>query len=391
VGGPVRRLGPTLVDVPRGGHHAWIASSIRLAAVVAATAIVSPLVARADELAFRPVVEHAAFPTNLAFAPDGRAFYTERQTGRIRIIGRSGTVRPAPFATLPVDARNEELGLLGLALHPNFEDDPWAYAYYSGTDGYNHLVRIRAEGDTGGTPENLLTLLSTQSGWHNGGDLAFGPDGDLYVAVGDGHVAERAQRDDSLGGKILRVGDDGSIPRDNPLRPDSPVFATGIRNSFGLCFAPDGALWETENGPTRWDELNRIQAGGDYGWPAHLGPGAAERFVAPAFAWRAEIVPTGCLVQRDGSILVGDFHGDLHRVAFADDDGTLTDTVVATFDHGITDVERAPDGRLYVVTADGIWLRSPSSGGGPLTPIGIVVLAVLTGLLLLARRRLEPR
>jgi glucose/arabinose dehydrogenase len=390
MGGHVRRIDPTLVGVPRAARHAWTASSIGLAVVVAATAVVSPVVARADELTFRPLVEHAMFPTNLAFAPDGRAFYTERQTGRIRIIERSGTVRPSPFATLPVEAGNEELGLLGLALDPDFGQNPWVYAYYSGTDGHNHLVRIRAEGDTGGAPENLLNLLPTRSGWHNGGDLVFGPDGDLYVAVGDGHLAERAQDDGSLGGKILRLRDDGSIPRDNPLGPDSPVFATGIRNSFGLCVGPDGALWETENGPTRWDELNRIRAGGNYGWPARLGPGAANGFVPPAFAWRIEIVPTGCLAQRDGSILVGDFHGDLHRVAFADD-GTASDTVVATFDAGITDVERAPDGRLCVVTANVIWLRDSSADRGPLTPVGILVLAVLIGLLLLARRRLEPR
>jgi glucose/arabinose dehydrogenase len=378
------------VGVLRTARRRWIGASIGLAAIVVAATAGPPLTASAAEIAFQPVVEHAQFPTNLAFAPDGRAFYTEKETGRIRIIGASGRLLPTPFATLPVDARLTEVGLLGLALHPDFAGDPWVYAYYSGSDGYNHIVRIREQDGTGGTPQTLVTLLSTENGWHNGGDLAFGADGALYAAVGDGHVAERAQDEGSLGGKILRVDDDGAIPADNPFGPGSPVYAMGIRNSFGLCFGPDGVLWETENGPTEWDELNRIEAGANYGWPAHLGPGAAEGFVPPAFAWRTEIVPTGCLVQKDGSILVGDFRGDLHRVAFRSD-GAPADTVVATFDAGITDVERAPDGRLYVVTADGIWVRSGSSDGGPLTPAGIGILAVLIGLLLLARRRLRPR
>jgi glucose/arabinose dehydrogenase len=378
------------VGVLRSARPCWIGAWIGVAAIVAATTMGTALTACAAEVAFQPVVEHAQFPTNLAFAPDGRAFYTEKETGRIRIIGASGRLRPVPFATLPVDATLTEVGLLGLALHPDFADDPWVYAYFSGSDGSNHIVRIREQDGVGEAPQPLVTLLSTENGWHNGGDIAFGPDGELYAVVGDGHVPERAQDEGSLGGKILRVDDDGSIPPDNPFGPDSPVYALGIRNSFGLCFGPDGALWETENGPTEWDELNRIEAGANYGWPAHLGPGAAEGFVPPAFAWRTEIVPTGCLVQKDGSILVGDFRGDLHRIAFRSD-GTPADTVVATFDAGITDVERAPDGRVYVVTADGIWVRSGASSGGPLTPGGIVILAVLIGLLLFARRRLRPR
>jgi glucose/arabinose dehydrogenase len=361
------------------------------ALATAALALV-PASARADELAFQAVVEHAAFPTNLAFARDGRAFYAEKDTGRIRVIGASGALRATPFATLSVDAGANEMGLLGLALHRDAGGDTWLFAYYSGEDGHNHLARIRADGDTGGPPEELLRLLPTENGWHNGGDLAFASDGTLLVAVGEGHVAERAQDRSSLGGKILRVADDGSIPPDNPFGADSPVYAMGIRNSFGLCIAPDGAVWETENGPGEWDELNRIEPGANYGWPAHLGPGEADGFTPPVFAWRRVVVPTGCLVQRDGSILVGDFNGDLHEIAFPTGGAEPTDTVVATFEQGITDVERAPDGRLYVATADGIWVRGARvDGRGPFTPAGIVILLALLGLLMFARSRLDRR
>ncbi|MGZ4125473.1 MAG: PQQ-dependent sugar dehydrogenase [Actinomycetota bacterium] len=371
---------------------------------IATAASVVPAQAATPRLTFRAVVANASFPTNLAFAPDGRAFYTEKDTGNIRVIDANGSVMPKPFATVPVDGA-AEMGLLGLALHPDFAANPWVYAYYSDArDGHNHLVRIRADGDVGGAPQNLLTLLPTVTGYHNGGDLAFGTDGTLFVAVGEGHVADRAQDPSSLGGKILRLNDDGSIPADNPFGADSPVYAMGIRNSFGLCVARGGTLWETENGPDAWDELNRIEPGGNYGWPDHLGPGAADGFTPPVFAWHDVIVPTGCAVDRTGSIYVGDFHGDLHLLSFPSSGpsagpspgpssgrATPTDTLVAGFDAGITDVKWSPDGRLYVVTSNGIWVRSGATSGGPFTPAGIVVLIALVALLYVMRRRLDGR
>jgi glucose/arabinose dehydrogenase len=362
-----------------------------MAVLAATTAVATPASGQTETLSFTPIVPDAAFPTNLAIASDGRTFFAEKDTGRIRILDASGEVRPAPFAMLPIEARVNEMGLLGLALDPGFPSRPWVYAYYSGTDGRNHLVRIRADGDTGGSPEELLTLLPTVNGLHNGGDLAFGTDGELYVAVGEGQVSERAQDRSSLGGKILRLEPDGSIPSDNPF-PGSPVDALGIRNSFGLCVADDGTLWETENGPSEWDELNRIEPGANYGWPAHLGPGAGDGFTPPVFAWRNVIVPTGCVVDPDGSLLVGDFSGDLHRITFPPG-AAPRDGVVASFDEGITDVERTPAGRLFVATANAIYVRTAggSTSGAPFTPAGVLIFVGLLALLYLARRRLERR
>jgi glucose/arabinose dehydrogenase len=377
------------------------ASSFLAAAAVVAAAV--PVVAGAAtaqttasvRFTFRPIVRGAAFPTNLAFAPDGHAFYAEKDTGRIRVIDANGTLLDRPFATLPVDHSSQEMGLLGLTLQPGFDAGPWVYAYYSDArDGRNHLVRIRANGDVGGAPENLLTLLPTVNGYHNGGDLVFGTDGDLYVAVGEGHEPARAQDPSSLGGKILRVTREGGVPPDNPFGGRSPVYALGIRNSFGLCMdRRNGTIWETENGPSEWDELNRIEAGSNYGWPEHLGPGLAGGFTPPVFAWRDEIVPTGCTVAPDGSLYVGSYHAELHHVTVRAGSAP-TDAVVATFDTGITDVETAPDGRLYVVTANAIYVKTGSTASasrGPLSPGGIIVLLALVGLLLLARRRLDRR
>jgi glucose/arabinose dehydrogenase len=370
---------------------------------------------------FQPLATGLAFPTNVAFAPDGRVFFTEKDTGRVRIM-RDGRLLPDPFATLPVDGGGEK-GLLGIALDPAFPAEPWVYVYYSdATDHRNRLVRIRAEGDVGTERQTLLDLLPTVNGYHNGGDLAFGPDGKLYVVTGEAHEAERAQDPNDLGGKVLRLNPDGTVPADEPFGPRSPVYALGIRNSFGICFDPgSGGLWETENGPSSDDEVNRIVAGKDYGWPEQLGPGGAPAYVDPVLDFEDVIVPTGCAVT-DGVLYFGDFHGDLHRLVIptiGSDAPTSEEDVVATFDSGVTDVAVVPPGlpdggALYVVTSDAIYRAtvvptspvpaSPSAGSAP-TPsqspgeplsglrsgAGIVVLAVILGALFLVRARLSRR
>jgi glucose/arabinose dehydrogenase len=359
---------------------------------------------------FEPVATDLAFPTNLAFSADGRVFFTEKDSGNVRIL-QEDRVLPEPFSTLPVDGGGEK-GLLGIALDPGFPEEPWVYVYYSdAADGRNRLVRIRAEGDVGTERRTLLELLPTVNGYHNGGDLAFGPDGKLYVVTGEAHEAARAQDPNDLGGKILRLNPDGSFPADNPFGPTSPVFALGIRNSFGLCFDPgSGALWETENGPSSDDEVNQIRAGQNYGWPDQLGPGGAPGFVDPVLDFPEVIVPTGCAFAH-GAVWFGDYHGELHR-ATLDSDGARQESV-RTFDAGIADVARGPDGSLWVATVDAIYREagavsaspsptgsrsSPAPTAGPEEPLsglrsgaGIVVLLLILGALFLVRSRLMRR
>jgi aldose sugar dehydrogenase len=326
---------------------------------------------------FQPVVEGVAFPTNMAFAPDGRVFFTEKETGHVRIL-RGDRVLPRPFTTLPVLGGGER-GLLGIALHPDFENEPWVYLYLSDpADARNRVVRLRADGDTGGAAETVIDGPPAASGYHNGGDLVFGPDGMLYVSTGEAHDPELAQDPTDVGGKILRIEPDGSVPSDNPFGRDDPVYASGIRNSFGLCFNPvTGDLWETENGPDRDDEVNRIVAGGNYGWPDQLGRGGGPEFVDPELVYPDPVVPTGCSVSPDGtSLFFGDFGGVVHRAELAPPgyERVSRDEEFATVPGGIVDVAVAPDRSVWLATPDTLWRstfrleQARSDDGGTPTP-----------------------
>ena len=385
-----------------------------------ALSLVLPAPARAQDLeVLEREVDGLGFAVNVAFAPDGTMFVADKDVGLIRLV-RGGELLPDPFAELPVLVTTNETGLLGIAVHPDFPDEPWVYAYFTdASDGFNRLVRIRADGDRGTDVQTLLDLLPTTE-IHNGGDMAFGPDGRLYLVTGDGAVPEHAQDPTSLGGKVLRLNPDGSVPADNPFGTDDPVFALGIRNSFGLCFDPaTGDLWETENGPENDDEVNRIVAGGNYGWPLQLGPGGEAAFVDPVVDFPEIVVPTGCAFDTRGEVLYfgGGYSGDLFRVDV--DAGTAS--VVLNVEGGIIDVARAPDGSLRLVTPTAIYrseaapadstavpsptgateasappseTASPGAGGRPGgvgTGAGIVVLALLVGGLLLMRSRLLRR
>jgi glucose/arabinose dehydrogenase len=198
------------------------------------------------------------------------------------------------------------------------------------------------------------------------------------------------------------------VPDDNPLGPDNPVYALGIRNSFGLCFDPvTGDLWETENGPTSDDEVNRIVAGGNYGWPDQLGPGGAPAFVDPVLVFPDEIVPTGCAVSADGRRLYfGSYRGGLYAADLSSDGRRLgTPGRIPGIDASVIDVARAPDGSIYLTTTDSL-LRlvgtpsgSPVPAGSPTSPgsgavgtgVGLVIAAVLIGGLILLRRRILRR
>ncbi len=210
-------------------------------------------------------------PVGFTFTPDGRIVYVERDTGEIRSHDPKSGADRLFFRIGGVNSEGER-GALGVALHPRWPRQPFVYVYVTRGPGSaplrNQLVRLRS---VRGHGRNMQVLLQSPIGSrqnHNGGRIAFGPDGKLYVVIGDGgEDASTAQ--DLTGeprGKILRLNPNGSVPDSNPF-PGSRVWSYGHRNSIGFAFDPrTGNLWETENGPTCNDEINLIVAGGNFGW-----------------------------------------------------------------------------------------------------------------------------
>ncbi|MEW6047604.1 MAG: PQQ-dependent sugar dehydrogenase [Bacillota bacterium] len=260
---------------------------------------------------FRPTVEEVRVetwvsglevPWSLVFLPDGRALVSERP-GRIRLI-ENGVLRPEPWAVLDVRHRGEG-GLMGLAVHPRFPEQPYVYAMMTVAVGgavENRVVRLRDLG-LRGELDRIVVQGIPGGDLHNGGRIAFGPDGMLYVTTGEIFQGSRAQDLESLAGKVLRLTPDGGVPPDNPFvgRPGrDEIFTYGHRNPQGLAWHPEtGQLFASEHGPTGergWrghDEINGLVPGANYGWPAVIGAPGDPRFVDPLIYWEAGLPPAG--------------------------------------------------------------------------------------------------
>ena len=294
--------------------------------------------------AFEDVATGFDVPWGLVFLPDGSALLSERDTARILSVSADGGVTEIG----PVEGVQPggEGGLLGLAVAP---DSPEAvYAYFTAAED-NRVVRMPYRGGALEAAEVVVDGIP-KAGNHNGGRLAFGPDGKLYVSTGDASRPERAQDLDSLGGKILRLNPDGSIPADNPF-DGSPVFSYGHRNVQGLAFDDDGNLWASEFGQNTWDELNLIQAGQNYGWPVVEGVGGDDRFVDPVAQWSTdEASPSGIAFVRD-TVFMAALRGErLWQIPVPDGTaGSPADFAVGEFGR-LRHAEVAPDGSLWVLT-----------------------------------------
>src|SRR2546427_11520879 len=210
------------------------------------------------------------FPVSLRFAPDGRIFFTEKNTGNVRIIQKNGTLLSSPFATINSVFNVEEAGLLGIALDPAFSSNNYVYVYYTYRDGqsYTHgrIVRYTASGNTGTSVRDIFDVTSSAPNtvYHNGGYIKFGPDGKLYAMVGEFHQDQQAQNQGSMTGKMLRMNPDGSVPSDNPTA-GSLDYASGIRNSFGFDFDPsNNRLIATMPGLNSDDKILIIVRNGNY-------------------------------------------------------------------------------------------------------------------------------
>ena len=288
-------------------------------------------------------------PWGLGFLPDGTAVVTERDEAKVLAISPTGAV--SELGAIAGVAPGGEGGLLGVAVSPTFIRDNLLYVYYS-ADDENRVAIVTLRDGALASQRDILTGIPRAS-IHNGGRLRFGPDGLLYVGTGESGDRPLAQDLSSLGGKILRLAPDGSPAAGNPF-PDAPlVYSYGHRNVQGLAFDPEGRLWASEFGQNTWDELNLIQAGGNYGWPEQEGQGAGTEFVQPQRVWpTSEASPSGVAVL-DGSVWMAGLRGTRLWQIPVSGGGTLDPVPHLAGEYGrLRTVEPAPDGSLWVMTSN---------------------------------------
>jgi glucose/arabinose dehydrogenase len=244
-------------------------------------------------------------PTSMALAPDGRIFVLE-QGGSVRVI-ENGQLLSTPFLTLNVDSQGER-GLLGIAFDPSFTTNHFLYLYYTvpTPPEHNRVSRFTANGNVAvpGSEHVLLDVDDLSSATnHNGGGLHFGPDGRLFLGVGENATGSNSQTLTNLLGKLLRFNSDGTIPTDNPFYGSASgknraIWALGLRNPFTFAFQPGtGRLFINDVGQSTWEEIDEGTAGANYGWPTTEGPTNDPRFVGPLYAYQhSSGTPTGCAI-----------------------------------------------------------------------------------------------
>jgi glucose/arabinose dehydrogenase len=318
--------------------------------------------------------DQLAFPWSMAFLPDGGILITERP-GRLRIF-RDGALQPEPIAGVPAVRAREQGGLLDIALHPDFSHNGLLYLTYLKDvpgGGTTALAQAHFDGTAlTGWKDIFVADAANASDGNAGSRVVFGRDGMLYVSVGDRHEKSPAQDLTNHKGKVIRLRDDGSVPKDNPFvgRPGArpEIFAYGLRNPQGLTVHPEtGALWEHEHGPRGGDEVNVLSAGANYGWPSityginYDGTIVSHDTALPGMEqprtyWVPSIGPSGMTFYTGdkfpkwrGNLFVGAMAGAHVRRLVVDGLRVVHQEEVFKGPR-IRDVRQGPDGLLYLLT-----------------------------------------
>lgn len=324
------------------------------------------------------IAEGLEYPWGLAFLPDGRMLVTERP-GRLRIVGKDGKLDPQPVAGLPSIAATGQGGLLDVALHPRFADNGLVYLSFSarGVTGVGTEV---AHGKlVGNRLENVQVIFRQQpkgsTGRHFGSRLVFDREGYLYITLGDRGDQDRAQMPDDHAGSVIRLHDDGRVPKDNPFvgkpgwKPEK--YTLGNRNMQGAALHPrTGLLWAHEHGPQGGDEVNVIRTGANYGWPVityganygtgtKIGEGTHKTGMAqPIHYWVPSIAPSGMAFYTGdhfpawrGDLFVGALRDQLLVRLKLDGEKVVKEERMLRNTLGrIRDVRNGPDGFIYILT-----------------------------------------
>lgn len=356
----------------------------RLLVTTAAAALGAPAVVRAQQAlrsskasySLKMLTLDLEQPWGMAFLPDGRLLITERP-GRLRIFA-NGRLERAPVGGLPKVYARGQGGLLDICLHPDFARNARLYLTYSGEgDGGAATVLARAEFRNNalvGVQPIFEALPRTSGGLHFGSRVVFDRAGLLYVTCGERYQMQRAQNLADLGGKVVRLRDDGSVPPDNPFvgregaRPE--IFTWGHRNPQGMAMHPGtGRIWLVEHGPRGGDELNLLKAGANYGWPrATHGIDYSGSTISPSKSlpgmedpvrvWVPSISPSGLAFYTGdrfpgwkGSVFTGALSDNaLIRIELDGDRYVGEERLLVDLLPYIRDVRQGPDGLLYVVT-----------------------------------------
>lgn len=301
-------------------------------------------------------------PWAIDISSDGKLYFTER-SGTIRVI-EDEILRPQPLITFgPPFVSRGEGGLMGIALDPSFSQNHYTYVMHSYLEGnqiYNRVVRL-VESNNRALVNRILIDKIPRGPIHNGGRIKIGPDQKLYIATGDAGNSALAQDPTSLGGKILRIALDGSIPADNPF-PNSPVYSLGHRNPQGLAWNSRNILYESEHGASAHDEINIIRPGANYGWPLVQGDQTSTTVKTQKPIVQSGNVtwaPSGiAFVDQgpwQGKLLVANLRGQQLLAITLNGNGTIVRNVEPWLrnEYGrLREVVQARDGSIYITTSN---------------------------------------
>ncbi|WP_158887055.1 PQQ-dependent sugar dehydrogenase [Amycolatopsis anabasis] len=273
------------------------------------------------------------------FLPDGTALFTEKDSKKIRKIDKAGKV--SDVQTVPGVSVTKEAGLLGLAVSPKYAQDQTVFIYYtSGSD--NRIAKLKL----GETPQPILTGIPRGAQYHQGGRIKFGPDGYLYAGTGDAKNSANAQNKNSLGGKILRITADGKPAPGNPF--GNAVYSYGHRNVQGLTWVGD-QLYSSEIGESTYDELNKIDAGKNYGWPKCEGNCDVAGMTNPVKQWPTSSATPSGIAFYQGKLYMAALKGGTYKLDTNGSGGKIYTQLGRTRDE-----VAGPDGQLWVVTPSAI-------------------------------------
>jgi len=309
-------------------------------------------------------------PWDIAFAPDGRMFMTERMGSIVMFESAQPNAKRIGITQVPDVHAMGEAGVMGLALDPSFAQNGLLYVCASRLDGgdwRNEILRYRATADSLSLDGYVLRNGPLAAAIHDGCRLAFGPDGKLWATAGDNGNGQLAQDPGSLNGKVLRMNADGSVPDDNPILPGAGsrtvAYTMGHRNPQGLVFARDGVVLEIETGATSNDEINVLSPGKNYGWPDQEGKGGMARgFTDPVWtSGSATYATSGAAFvtgdawgQWSGSLFIATLkEQDLRRFTVSGPTVAQKETLYDQKYGRLRSVVPGPDGALYVTTSNG--------------------------------------